>query len=181
MLLPRLHTSCCINCIYTTISVADSTVCGASFPTCTSNGWQLLFTGSTAQAQCLTDCFADSTTITSALSLNVCMSADLIRYMDRSSSNSGGSSAGSQSAGGSCIVGSTTAPAAYGIQFMPQPQSTPTPIPPVSQGTPRRLLCCRQMLRIAWCSCSSGVEQVQSRQCLLYCVVLTCAANTSEP
>ena len=60
--------------------------------------------------------------------------ADLIRYMDKSSSNSGGSSVGSHTAGGG-IVGSTTAPVAYGVQFMPQPQETPQHAPPMSQGS----------------------------------------------
>lgn len=59
--------------------------------------------------------------------------------MDKSSNNSGGSSAGSHgTAGGGGIVGSTTAPLAYGIQFMPQPQAIPQQIPPLSQGNQDR-------------------------------------------
>ena len=58
--------------------------------------------------------------------------ADLGKYMDKSTSNSEGSSAGSHTNGG--IVGSTSAPQAYGIQFMPQPQSASALMPDLSQG-----------------------------------------------
>lgn len=54
--------------------------------------------------------------------------ADLTNHMDRRTSNSGGSSAGSATAGG------TIAPQSYGIQFMPQPQVMPSQMPSVSQG-----------------------------------------------
>ena len=53
--------------------------------------------------------------------------------MEKGINNSGGSSNGSNTIGG--VVGSTTAPQAYGIQFMPQPQSAPAPLPNLSQGT----------------------------------------------
>lgn len=102
--------------------------------------------------------------------------ADLIRYMDKSSSTSGGSSAGSQTAAGG-IVGSTTAPAAYGIQFMPQPQSTPAPIPPLSHGTLHwsGLPVPHQLSRIAWVQCFRGVwnrpcpDSIAERCCLGLC------------
>ena len=74
------------------------------------------------------------------MSMSAC-TADLIRYMDKSSNNSGGSSAGSHgTAGGGGIVGSTTAPLSYGIQFMPQPQVIPQQIPPLSHGNHDRVL-----------------------------------------
>ncbi|KAL0020923.1 hypothetical protein WJX77_011398 [Trebouxia sp. C0004] len=50
--------------------------------------------------------------------------SNLGKYMNRSTSNSGGSSSGSGTAGG--IVGSSVAPPAYGISFMEQPQSVPS-------------------------------------------------------
>ena len=59
--------------------------------------------------------------------------ADLGKYMNRSTSNSGGSSSGSHSGAGG-VVGSSVAPAAYGIPFMPQPQTIPTQSPSISQG-----------------------------------------------
>lgn len=60
--------------------------------------------------------------------------ADLGMYMNKGTDDSGGSSAGSHNNGG--IVGSTLAPKAYGIQFMPQPQSAPALMPNLSQGDP---------------------------------------------
>ena len=83
---------------------------------------------------------ASQTCFSQFMSMSVCI-ADLLRYMDKSSNNSGGSSAGSHgTAGGGGIVGSTTAPLAYGIQFMPQPQAIPQHIPPLSQGNRDRAL-----------------------------------------
>ena len=64
--------------------------------------------------------------LSSPLPLNV----DLTNYMDRRSSNSGGSSAGS------AVAGSTSAPSSYGIQFIPQPQVMPSQMPSMSLGTP---------------------------------------------
>lgn len=52
--------------------------------------------------------------------------------MDKSVNNSGGSSAGSQTTSG--FVGSATAPSAYGIPFMPQPNTVPVPSPTIAQG-----------------------------------------------
>lgn len=48
------------------------------------------------------------------------LTADLIKYMEKSTSTSSGAhSAASNSLGG--IVGSSVAPAAIGVQYMPQP------------------------------------------------------------
>ncbi|KAL0049211.1 hypothetical protein WJX82_008853 [Trebouxia sp. C0006] len=58
--------------------------------------------------------------------------SNLGKYMNRSTSNSGGSSSGSGLAGG--IVGSSVAPPAYGIPFMEQPHSVPTQSAPISQA-----------------------------------------------
>lgn len=62
----------------------------------------------------------------------IAITADLGKYMNRSTSNSGGSSSGSGVAAG--VVGSSVAPPAYGIPFMEQPHSVPSQSPSLSQG-----------------------------------------------
>ena len=65
--------------------------------------------------------------------LKVCFLADLTKYMDKTTANSGGHSSTSASLKG--IMGSSVAPAVHGVQYMPQPQ---TPFQPqlqsISQG-----------------------------------------------
>lgn len=58
---------------------------------------------------------------------------NLIKYMNKSMTSSGGHSSGSTTQGG--IVGSTVAPSAYGVQFMPQPAAVHTHTQSLSQAT----------------------------------------------
>jgi len=59
--------------------------------------------------------------------------ADLIKYMEKSTStSSGGRSAAGTSLGG--IVGSSVAPAAIGVQYMPQPAVVQPQGQPLPQG-----------------------------------------------
>lgn len=61
------------------------------------------------------------------------LTADLIKYMEKSTStSSGGRSAASTSLGG--IVGSSVAPAAIGVQYMPQPAAVQPQGQPLPQG-----------------------------------------------
>ncbi len=62
-----------------------------------------------------------------------CSTADLIKYMEKSTNtSSGGRSTTSTSLGG--IVGSSVAPAAIGVQYMPQPAAVQPQGQPLPQG-----------------------------------------------
>lgn len=82
--------------------------------------------------------------------------------MNRSTSNSGGSSSGSGLAGG--IVGSSVAPPAYGIPFMEQPHSVPTQSAPISQGD----------LHICLCLLCSASEPIMSDFATVNGLLLVC-------
>ena len=69
--------------------------------------------------------------------------ADLTKYMEKTASNSGGSSSGSHTTG---VIGSSVAPQAYGVQYMQQPTAAPTQTPSLSQGKPHDLFGCSCIL-----------------------------------
>ena len=102
--------------------------------------------------------------------------------MNRSTSNSGGSSSGSGTAGG--VVGSSVAPPAYGIPFMEQPQSVPTQSASMSQGDLHICFCllcfiseplvpCLQpLLACSWFACVSAFCRSNSGLGLLLCHIV---------
>lgn len=57
--------------------------------------------------------------------------SNLTKYMEKTASNSGGSSSGSHTTG---VIGSSVAPQAYGVQYMQQPTAAPTQTPSLSQA-----------------------------------------------
>ena len=64
---------------------------------------------------------------------NICFTADLVKYMEKSVSvSSGDRSSASATLGG--LVGSSVAPAALGVQYLPQPAAAQPHIRPMGQG-----------------------------------------------
>ncbi len=106
--------------------------------------------------------------------------ADLGKYMNRSTSNSGGSSSGSGVAAG--VVGSSVAPPAYGIPFMEQPHNVPTQNASMSQGDLHIcLLCCMYEPLMpcpitfqarSWFACVSALCSRNSGMELLLCHIV---------